>query len=335
MNGFLTDDNLMPLLFGGAMLCTALILVFMLIAAMTGDQKRFRRRLQRIGQGLSAAEAPANAGPSLRRETADSSIEGLDKLIKRFLPQPAKLRDRLAATGRKISLGEYLLASLFVGIASFGLLAFFSGLPPLVCGLLAITMSFGLPHFVVGHMVNRRRNRFILLLPEAIDLIVRGLRSGLPITESIRVVGQEIPDPVGTEFRHIIEAFSVGLTLEQALWAASNRIGVSEFRFFVISLSVQQETGGNLTETLDNLGSILRRRKQMKLKIRALTGEARASAGILAALPFFTFAAMMGTSPAYASVLLNTRAGHILLVAGFLLMSTGIGIMIRMTKFEI
>jgi tight adherence protein B len=335
MSALFTDDNMLPLLFGGAMLLTALILIFMLLGALTGDQKRFRRRLARIGQGLSAAEAPIGTGPTLRRETADSSIRGLDSLIKRFLPQPAKLRDRLAATGRKISLGEYVLANLFVGIAAFALIHLFSGLPILVSGILAVGDGVGLPYFFVGYLGKRRRNRFILLLPEAIDLIVRGLRSGLPITESIRVVGQEIPDPVGVEFRRIIESFSIGMTLEQALWGASGRIGIAEFRFFVISLAVQQETGGNLTETLDNLGNILRRRKQMKLKIRALTGEARASAGILAALPFLSFAALMVTSPTYADVLLSTRAGHWLLVTGFLLMSTGIGIMIRMTKFEI
>lgn len=330
----LVRADIFLLAFGAAMLVAAMALLFMLAGALTGDQKRVRRRLARIGEGLSAAESLAGNAPTLRRDTTDSSIQGLDRLIKRFPAATVKLRERLAATGRKISLGEYVLASLLVGIVAYA--AFnFGGLALLPAAIFSVAVGLGLPYMFVGHLANRRRNRFILLLPEAIDLIVRGLRSGLPITESIKVVGQEIPDPVGTEFRRIIESFGLGLTLDKALWAASDRIGVPEFRFFVISLSVQQETGGNLTETLENLGTILRKRKQMKLKIRALTGEARASAAILAALPFFTFGALMVTSPTYAVVLLNTRSGHMLLAAGFVLMSVGIGIMIRMTKFEI
>ena len=172
--------------------------VGLIIGRLTDHQgKRLQRRLDRIG-GRRTRPLSADA-VNLRLNETNSAIPALDRAIKRYMPQPKLLRIRLERTGRRISLGEYVLASVFVGIASFGLLSFFSGLPSLVCGLLAVTLSFGLPHYVVGYLVNRRRNRFILLLPEAIDLIVRGLRSGLPITESIRVVGQEIPDPVGTE----------------------------------------------------------------------------------------------------------------------------------------
>ena len=333
MSDLLAQGDFLPLAIGAGMLVAALTLLLLMAFALTNDQKRIRRRLARVGMGQGGASSASM--PSLRRDTTDSSIAGFDKLLKRFVPQPAKLRERLQATGWKISIGEYVLASLLVGAVVFGIRLFVANLPPLAALLMSVASAILLPHNFVTFMIKRRRNRFITLLPEAIDLIVRGLRSGLPITEAIKVVGQEVPDPVGIEFRRIIESFSIGLSFDQALWAAAERIGVAEFRFFAISLSVQQETGGNLTETLDNLADVLRRRKQVKLKIRALTGEARASAAILAALPPIMFGALLLTRPEYGNVLIETQQGRAFLAAGVLLISTGIFVMWRMTKFEI
>ncbi len=334
MSALLSQINPISLFFGMGMLLTAIALLYMLASTLSGEEKRLRRRVARVAGGRSLTQAAATSGPSLRRDTSDSSIQSLDRLIKRLLPQPAKLRARLVATGMKISLGEYVLASLVLFAVAVGALGFF-GVEPLAGVLFAVGAALGLPHMVVGFLIKRRRNKFVMLLPEGIDLIVRGLRSGLPITESMKIVGQEIPNPVGSEFRGIIESYSIGMTLDQALWAVAERIGVPEFRFFAISLSVQQETGGNLTETLENLSTILRRRKQMKLKIRALTGEARASAAILGLLPFVMFGALMLIRPDYGMVLVNTARGHVLLAMGFTSMSIGIGTMFRMTKFEI
>ena len=334
MSAFFGQVNPVAFFVGGAMLATALGLLFMLATALSGDEKRMRRRLTQVATGRSLTGASHANGPSLRRDTSDSSIAALDRLIKRLMPRPAKMRARLAATGRRISLGEYLLASVVVFAAAVAGFSYF-GLSPVASVLFAIGVALGLPHMVVGFLVKRRRNKFVMLLPEAIDLIVRGLRSGLPITESMKIVGQEIPDPVGSEFRGIIESYSVGMTLDQSLWAVAERIDVPEFRFFAISLSVQQETGGNLTETLENLGNILRRRKQMKLKIRAMTGEARASAAILGLLPFIMFGAIMFIHPDYGMVLITTARGHVLLGGGLTSMAIGIGTMFKMTKFEI
>jgi len=334
LSALLAQGNILPLAIGAGMLVAALILMIMLSFALTNDQKRIRRRLARVGADPLSAKVAAGV-PSLRRNTTDSSIAGFDRLIKHLIPHPAKFRDWLQATGWRISIGEYVLASILVGTIFFGLRLLYGTLPVWVAVLLGISSGLWLPYKFVNFITKRRRNRFIVLLPEAIDLIVRGLRSGLPITESMKVVGQEIPDPVGLEFRRIIESFSIGLTLDQALWAAAERIGVAEFRFFTISLTVQQETGGNLTETLDNLADVLRRRKQVKLKIRALTGEARASASILSALPFIMFGALLLVRPEYGMVLVNTHQGRIFLGVGFSLIVTGVTVMMRMTKFEI
>lgn len=333
MSDFLQQVDGTTLIFGVGLLIAAVALLIMLIGTLSGDHQRMRRRLARASGEKTAPSSPATR--ALRRDTTDSSIAGLDKLIKNFVPQPAKLRARLAATGLKISTGEYLLACGVTGGIVYTVLTIFSPVPGWGATLFGLGEALLLPHMLVGFLIKRRSTRFIMLLPEAIDLIVRGLRSGLPITESIKMVGREIPDPVGVEFRRVIESFGIGMTLDQALWAAADRIALPEFNFFVISLSVQQETGGNLTETLENLGEILRRRKQMKLKIRAITGEARASASILGALPFIMFGVLMLVRPEYMEIMFTTHQGKVMLGAGLGLISTGIGIMIKMTKFEI
>ena len=188
---------------------------------------------------------------------------------------------------------------------------------------------------VVGFLVNRRLNRFTSLFPEAIDLIVRGLKSGLPVSESIRTVGAEVPDPIGVEFRTVSDGVGLGQSLEEALWEASKRLDTPEFKFFVVSLSIQRETGGNLAETLGNLADILRRRRQMRLKIKAMSSEARASAYILGSLPFVVFAAILIINPGYAMQLFEDPRGHVMLGAGFASLFTGALVMAKMIRFEI
>jgi tight adherence protein B len=333
MNGALDPfDSAIPVVLG-ALLGLALIAV----AAMGlwgGEQERLRKRLQRVAsRGRPAAGDPAAA--SVRRDDTDSSIRTLDRLIKRLLPRPAVLRERLAATGRRITLGVYLLASLLVGLLTVVALEAGLGLKPLVSILFGVGAALGLPHMLIKFMIARRIRKFGLYFPEAIDLIVRGLKSGLPIAESIKVVSQELPEPVSIEFRKIIDSFSLGLTLDEALAAASRRIDMAEFRFFVISLSVQQETGGNLAETLENLTIILRKRRQMKLKIRAMSSEARASAMIVGSLPFIIFLVLLFMKPDYVMLMIHDHRGHLLLGAALGTLLTGVATMVKMAKFEI
>lgn len=333
MNAFLSHADVPSLVLGLGAMAAIVTLAFAVFDSLNGERQRLRRRMARVGARLAARDAAAPM-PTLRRNLSDSSIESLDKLIKRFLPNPAKLRERLAATGRRIALGEYLLASALAGVITcVGFLAI--GVSAAVALLFALAAAIGLPYLATGLMIRRRREQFVQLFPEAIDLIVRGLRSGLPVTESIKVVGDELPDPVGVEFRRIIESFSFGLSLAQALAFAVQRIDAPEFRFFVISLSIQQETGGNLTETLENLSGILRRRKQMKLKIRAMSSEARASAMIIGALPVIMFVLLLVINPDYAMVMIRDPRGRFLLGLGLGSMAVGMFTMMRMARFEI
>ena len=167
-------------------------------------------------------------------------------------------------------------------------LLLFKGVP-LSWRFLGLLVGLGLPHFVISKLIQRRVDKFTSRFPDAIELMVRGLRSGLPISETIGIVANEIQEPVGIEFRAVADKMKIGRTMEAALQETADRLDTAEFQFFVISLAIQRETGGNLAETLSNLAEVLRKRAQMKLKIRAMSSESKASAYIIGALPFIVF----------------------------------------------
>ena len=165
--------------------------------------------------------------------------------------------------------------------------------------------------------------------------MVRGLRSGLPITESIRTAGAEIVAPVGTELQNVTDSVRLGAKMEEALWETSRRLDIQEFNFFTIALAIQSETGGNLAETLANLSDVLRRRRQLKLKIKALSSEAKASAYIIGSLPFIMALLIYLINPGYISELWTDPRGMFLVGIGFTSFGIGIGVMYKMVKFEI
>jgi tight adherence protein B len=196
-------------------------------------------------------------------------------------------------------------------------------------------VGIGVPHFVVGKMISRRIAKFNSNFPDAIDLMVRGLRSGLPISETMIVVANEIPGPVGIEFRSVADKMKIGRTMESALQETADRLGTPEFQFFVISLAIQRETGGNLAETLSNLADVLRKRAQMKLKIRAMSSESKASAWIVGSLPFVVFTLVWFINPTYMSNFFTDQRLMVAGIGGLIWMSIGAFIMAKMVNFEI
>jgi tight adherence protein B len=208
-------------------------------------------------------------------------------------------------------------------------------LPVLPSLLVGVGLGVALPHIVIGKLGKRRVAAFINLFPDAIDLMVRALRSGLPISEAIIMASHEIGDPIGSEFRTIESGMRLGRDLESLLWDIGKRIDAPEFRFFIIALSVQRETGGNLAETLSNLSDVLRRRRTMRAKARAMASEARASTMILGSLPFIVTIILMTTSPTYIMPLFGDIRGLALIGLALFMLATGIGIMVKMAKFEI
>jgi tight adherence protein B len=184
-------------------------------------------------------------------------------------------------------------------------------------------------------LIKKRIKMFTSNVPDAIELMVRGLRSGLPITETLGIVSSEVPGPVGIEFRSVSDKMKIGKTMEAALQDVADRLGTPEFQFFVITLAIQRETGGNLAETLSNLADVLRKRAQMKLKIRAMSSESKASAMIVGSLPFIVFTLVYMINPSYMAGFFSDERLMIAGVGGLIWMSIGGFIMAKMVNFEI
>ena len=315
--------------------CVGLILFVVAYALSEGASgRRFRRRLAGVrdrAQGVASVETVA--ARSLSRQ--QSATPKIDRIARRWLPRRDVLVHRLARTGRAISVGQYAMTT--VGAAVLAAITLVCTTPIGVVASLLVGLIIGtaLPHMVVGRMGKRRVAAFINLFPEGIDLMVRALRSGLPISEAIVGAGREIGDPVGNELGRVEAGMRMGRDLEALLWDIANRIDVPEFRFFIIALSVQRETGGNLAETLENLDNVLRRRRQMRMKVKAMSSEARASAMIIGALPFVMVGILWFINPDYISLLFTTDRGNHQLMAAAGSMSFGIGVMARMVRFDI
>lgn len=314
----------------------ALTMLLVVLAFEGGGGRRFTRRLQAVTtrKAASAADRGGVAAPMRSLARRESATPGLDAIF-RLLPRREALVERLGKTGREISVGQYMLgtiASILVLTLGIYVFARFTMLPSLMFGAAA---GLFVPHYLIGRMGRRRVAAFIGLFPEAIDLMVRALRAGLPISEAIVNAGQEIGDPVGVEFRNIEQGMKLGRDLDSLLWEIAKRIEAPEFRFFIIALNVQRETGGNLAETLSNLSNVLRGRRAMRAKARAMASEARASTAILGSLPILVTVILMFTSPNYIQPLFADVRGLMLVGVAVGMLLSGIGIMVKMAQFEI
>lgn len=298
-----------------------------------GRPKKFVRRLDAMRERHSTSQEVL-AQVQMKRIVRSRREGKFDSFIKRFVPRPTELRTRLDRTGRSITVGRYGL--ICAGLAASVAVALVVAGAPLLLALFAgLFIGVGLPHKVTGILTNRRIKAFTTRFPDAIDLLVRGLRSGLPVSESLSVVGRELPDPVGGEFRLVSDKIRIGRTMEQALHEMAIRISTPEFQFFVITLSIQRETGGNLAETLGNLGGVLRNRAQMKLKIKSMSSESKASAYILGSMPALVAGIVTMANPNYLSGFLVDPRLMIAAGVGAVWMSIGAFIMAKMIAFEI
>ncbi|HEX3535460.1 MAG TPA: type II secretion system F family protein [Stellaceae bacterium] len=296
--------------------------------------RRFQRRLARVKGGAGAARA----GDKITRRSisrTDGKSTGFETLIKQYLPRRELLEERLGKTGRQITVAKYVVVSGVVALVTMLAVTVLGGFQIVPSLLFGLAVGVGVPHWIVGKMGKRRVAAFIHLFPEAIDLMVRALRSGLPISEAMINAGRESTDPVGVELRTIESGLQLGRDLDSLLWDIAKRIDAPEYRFFVIALSVQRETGGNLAETLANLSDVLRRRRTMRSKARAMASEARASTMILGSLPVVVTGILFFVSPGYIMLLFVDVRGLMLVGLALGMLFTGIGIMVKMARFEI
>jgi tight adherence protein B len=331
------DPNLLSAtVFGGCLLGVGLLSVLW-FTVFQQDERRLRRRLERLHAAPRAPRVDAENRPveSVRRNKQDSSIATLDRLIKRTLPNINLLRLRLARSGWSLKIGDYILISLVTAAVTTAVLTFTFHLSLLINVLFGIVLGVGLPHMVVSRRIARRTKRFVALLPEGLDLIVRGIRSGLPASEALRTIADEIQDPVGKEFRDVTDQMRIGVAMDEALWSTAKRLAIPEFNFLVISLSIQQETGGNLAEILEKLSDMVRRREQMRLKVKAMSSEARASAMIIGSLPFVMAGVISFVNPEYMRTLWLDPRGWVMVGIGLTSLLIGLGIMAKMIRFDI
>lgn len=298
--------------------------------------------------GPSPAKESARRLEGLRYRHSDSTTDKVESQLKKAIaarkPMMHKvagagsrleaLQVRLIRTGKGWTVQQYFYASLGLFLVAAILLYLRTGAPALSMGV-GLVIGAGLPHLVVNFFVKRRLAAFNAKFPDGIELLVRGLRSGLPVTETLAVVAQEVPGPVGEEFKSAVERIKIGRTMEESLQETADRLGTPEFQFFVITLAIQRETGGNLAETLSNLADVLRKRAQMKLKIKAMSSESKASAYIVGALPFIVFAMIYWINPTYLGGFFTDDRLIVTGLGGMVWMSIGAFIMAKMVSFEI
>lgn len=316
------------------LIIAACFLVFVVMVLLFGGPSVGKAKTRRLAmmKDRHAASTEAVVAAQMRK-TIQASGQGANSLSN-LMPRREQMELRLRRTGKDWTVSQYMFASMALFVVMAGALLVLRA-PFMLAALIGVMAAVGLPYMVTGRLIKRRVTAFNTRFPDAIDLLVRGLKSGLPVTETFQVVSQELPGPVGEEFKGVVERIRIGNTMEAALQESAEMLGTPEFQFFCITIAIQRETGGNLAETLGNLSDVLRKRAQMKLKIRAMSSEAKASAYIVGALPFFVFGIVWSMNPEYLSGFFHEERLIITGLGGLVWMSIGAFIMSRMISFEI
>ncbi|MGN6551401.1 MAG: type II secretion system F family protein [Pararhizobium sp.] len=270
-----------------------------------------------------------------RRKSIQESLKTLEQKQKEESRTKAPpLKDRIAQAGLSLSVRAfYVMSGLAALFAAFAVLLV--GLPIYVVGGVALVMFLGVPRWIITFLRARRMKAFLEEFPNALDMMVRSIKSGLPLTDAMRLIAADGQEPVKTEFRRVVESQQMGMTVPEACARMHRSIPLPEANFFAIVISIQAQAGGNLSEALGNLSRVLRDRRKMKAKVSALSMEAKASAAIIGALPFIVALLVYLTSPQYMMVLFTDPRGHFVMLASAIWMSIGILVMRNMINFEI
>jgi len=278
----------------------------------------------------AARKAAAANTPEARRKQIMLQLQESERRERKArLTMPAKLKQ----AGLTLSIGMFWILSGVLGLIA-ALVMLLLGLPLILALGGGVVAGLGLPRWVVGFLGKRRRAKFSGAFADAVDVIVRGIKSGLPVHDCFKIIAKESPAPLGPEFQTLVEGLGVGLTLPQALDKMYERMPTPELKFFAIVIAIQQKTGGNLAEALNNLSVVLRARRMMGEKIKALSSEAVASAGIIGSLPPAVMILVSITTPAYMAKLFTEPRGQFMLVIAVALMAFGVFVMKKMISFK-
>jgi tight adherence protein B len=304
--------------------------------AFAGGDDKSRKRVASVsnpggkarGRGPTVAESQAQ-----KRKNVAAMLKDVEKNRAAKKEKPT-MRRRLEQAGfsKATPRSFWMVCGIFAAMAASLCVA--THQKPLVIVLAAFVVGLGLPRWILGFLTARRKKKFTQNFAPAIDVIVRSVKSGLPINEALRIVAREAPNPVGSEFNNLVESLKVGVTLDQALKRMMESMPTPEVGFFGIVMTIQGKSGGNLSEALGNLAFVLRDRKRLQGKIKAMSSEAKASAAIIGSLPPGVMGIVYVTTPAYIMKLFTTQSGNLILAGCAVWMSIGIMVMRKMINFK-
>jgi len=323
------DTNV--LMFGGLVMLAAGGVFYAFVYPLLSGEAKAEKRQATIGQPSTRRSNVRVVDTAQRRKQIADSLKELDA---RNRTKKISLEGRLAQAGLTITRMQFYMFCAAGAVGAAGAIFYGTGNPLMALPGLLIG-GFGIPMWVVSFLRKRRIAKFIDEFPNAVDVIVRGIKSGLPLADCIRIIASEAAEPVKGEFRHIVESQTLGLSVAEAVERMVERVPVTESNFFSIVITIQQKSGGSLAESLGNLSRVLRERKKMKGKISAMSMEAKASAAIIGALPFIVAILVYFSSPHYMELLWITTTGKLVMgVCGFWML-IGVFVMRRMISFDI
>ncbi len=303
---------------------------------LLAGESRQKKRLQSITTNRNMSDRRAAADENRRKRNVEEAVKELEEQQKATARKGAKpsLTLRTRQAGLSWSRNFYLGVSIVVGVIAFPVVLFTTSAGPLIAMAFAFASALTLPYGYVNFKRNRRFKRFSNEFPNAVDVIVRGVKAGLPLIDCLKVIASDSQEPVRSEFQEIVEDQTLGLPLAEAVARLPERVPLAEANFFAIVIAIQSRTGGSLSEALSNLSKVLRDRKMMKAKIRAMSTEAKSSAGIIGSLPIIVTVLVYLTSPDYILLLFETKEGNMVLAGCVTWMMMGVGVMKKMINFD-
>jgi tight adherence protein B len=302
---------------------------FVFVYPLLSGERQAEKRQAILSTGTRRQPEKQADGATRRRQIAES----LKEIERRNTRKRVSLETKIGRAGLRISKRTFFIYSAISGLL-LGFLFYVLTHKLYLAGAAAVVGAVGLPTWVINYLAKKRLKKFVNLFPDTIDVIVRGVKAGLPLGDCLRIIASEVDEPVRSEFRQIIEAAAMGLSIPEAVERLTTQVPIPETNFFSIVISVQQKAGGNLSEALSNLSGVLRDRKLMEGKIKAFSAEAKASAMIIASLPFAVAGLVYLTSPAYISLLWTNSIGQLVLAAAAVWMAIGVFVMRKMVNFD-
>jgi tight adherence protein B len=326
------DDLLFFGLIGVAALCV-IVVIYLLVAPYTTGERRADQRLAGVTDGPRKGQGKIQEAANNRKKQVSDTLKDLE--AKQAASKKVSLRQLLQQAGLQIDVKTFWIGSAVCGTLVTLVLALSAPtLHLLVVAGIGIAAALGLPRFIVGRIIKGRHKKFLNEFANAIDIIVRGVKSGLPLNECLNIIARESPEPLASEFREVVDQQRVGVPLQHCFERMMERVPLAEVRFFGIVIGIQQSAGGNLSEALGNLSGVLRDRKAMAAKVQALSAEAKASAAVLGSLPFIVMILVYLSTPEYIALLWQKTYGNFMLLGSAIWMTCGLLMMRKMINFK-